>query len=190
MVGITIYTPIKQKFKTMKVSELKITEYQPYYATYISKVSNENTLIEGYKKGQTQVINFFKSIPENKLEYAYAAGKWCIKDVLQHIIDTERVFMYRCFRIARHDKTPLAGYNHDAYVVSSNGANKTLADLLEEYKAVRESFIALLKTLSSASLNHTGTADNHTISARAAAFIILGHEIHHVNIIKERYLNH
>ncbi len=174
----------------MKVADLKTTEYHSYYKTYINKIPNETTLIEGFKNGQTQIINFFKTIPQNKLEYAYAADKWSIKDVLQHIIDTERVFMYRCFRIARHDKTPLAGYNQDDYIASSNSSKKTLQELLEEYQAVRESFIVLLKSLNTASLSHTGIADNHELSSRAAAFIILGHEIHHVNIIKERYLNH
>lgn len=173
----------------MNVSDLTTSEYNAYYSTYITKIPNNTNLIEGFRSGQTQVTDFFKAIPNTKLEYAYAVGKWTIKEVYQHIIDTERVFMYRCFRIGRHDKTPLAGYNQDDYILPSNTNNKTLEDLQEEYQSVRQSSIVLLKSLSATNLKQTGMADNNTMSARAAAFIILGHEIHHINIIIDRYLN-
>ncbi|MEP3838538.1 MAG: DinB family protein [Algibacter sp.] len=172
----------------MKVTDLTSKEYNPFYETYISKVSGEISLIEGFMKGKIQVEDFFKSIPQDKLEYRYAEDKWSIKEVFQHIIDNERVFMYRCFRIARHDKTPLTGYEQNDYILPSGANKKTISSLIEEYQVVRQNFIVLLKSLSSQDLEVIGTASGSAMSARAAAFITIGHEIHHINIIKERYL--
>lgn len=172
----------------MKVSDLNALEYNPYYKSYIDKVLDKTTLVEGFKNGQNQVADFFKSIPKNKLEYRYALNKWSIKEVFQHIIDTERVFMYRCFRIARHDDTALVGYEQDDYIKPSKADKKSLNDLIEEYQVVRQNFIVLLKSLSSQDLKYIGNANGSPTSARAAAFIILGHEIHHMDVIKKRYL--
>ena len=172
----------------MKVSELSTLEFNPFYATYINKVSNETTLIEAFKKGQVQVVNFFKSIPEDRLEYRYQPGKWSIKEVFQHIIDNERVFMYRCFRMARLDKTPLAGYEQNDYIDPSHANNKSINDLIEEYQSVRHSFILLLKSLNDSDLKFIGNASGNAMSSRAAAFITIGHEIHHLEVLKERYL--
>lgn len=172
----------------MKVSDLKASEYDAYYKNYINKVSNETTLTEGFKHGETQVVSFFKSIPVDKLEYKYAADKWTIKEVFQHIIDTERIFMYRCFRIARRDEKALMGFEQDDYIAPSRANDKSLDDLLEEYQAVRLNFKVLFKSLKNEDLNFMGTASGSPLSARAAAFIILGHEIHHLDVIKELYL--
>lgn len=172
----------------MNVSDLSASEYNPYYETYISKVPEETTLMEGFKRGQIQIIDFFKSIPDDKLEYRYASDKWTIKEVFQHIIDTEQVFMYRCLRIARHDTSPLMGYEQDDYIAPSKANKKSLDDLIEAYQAVRQNFIVLLKSLRNEDLKCMGTASESPLSARAAAFIILGHEIHHMEVIKARYL--
>ncbi|MDG1729721.1 MAG: DinB family protein [Algibacter sp.] len=172
----------------MNVSDLTTSEYDTYYGNYISKVSNEMTLAEGFKQGEQRVLNFFKSIPNDKLEYRYAPDKWSIKDVFQHVIDTEQIFMYRCFRIARHDKNPLAGFEQDDYIAPSKANDKSLDHLIEEYQAVRQNFKVLLKSLKDEDLKCMGTASGSPLSSRAAAFIILGHEIHHMAVIKERYL--
>lgn len=172
----------------MNVSGLSTSEYNSYYWNYVSKVSNELTLVEGFKQGKIQVLNFFKSIPKDKLDFRYAPGKWSIKEVFQHMIDTEQVFMYRCLRIARHDKTPLMGYEQDDYIIPSKANEKSLDDLIEEYQAVRQNFIVLLKSLKDEDLKCMGTASESPMSSRAAAFIILGHEIHHVNVVREKYL--
>lgn len=172
----------------MKVTDLSASEYNSYYRAYTSKVSKDITLIDGFVEAENDVVDFFKSIPENKLEYRYASGKWSIKDVFQHIIDTERVFMYRCFRISRHDATPLAGYEQDDYVNPSNADEKSLNDLIEEYQVGRQSFIVLLKSLKDNDLKFIGHASGYPLSSRAAAFIILGHEIHHMEVIKSLYL--
>lgn len=189
MADIMIYIPIKQKFNYMNISELKASEYNAFYGTYISKVSKETTLIEGFLNGEILVVDFFKSIPEEKLEYRYNSDKWSVKEVFQHIIDTERVFMYRCFTVSRHDKTPLPGFEQDDYINPSNANKKSLDELIEEYQATRKSFILLLKSLSTQDLNFIGNVNGGPLSAKAAAFITLGHEIHHVSIIQDRYLD-
>ncbi|WP_142785622.1 DinB family protein [Changchengzhania lutea] len=172
----------------MKTKDLSFTEYNAYYSQYLNMLSGNLDLIGGYNQGLSQIIEFFKTIPEGKLTYSYAAGKWTIKEVFQHIIDTERVFMYRCFRIARRDITALAGFEQDDYIAPSKANKKSLEQLLEEYRTVRESSIVFLKSLSEVDLEYLGNANGTSLSARAAAFILLGHEKHHVEIIQNRYL--
>lgn len=172
----------------IKAKELQTHEYHNFYSTYISKVPDNLDLIDGYKTGGHAIVQFFKAIPEDKLEYSYAKGKWSVKDVFQHIIDNERVFTYRFFRIARQDKTPLAGYEQNNFAASVNTKRKSINDLIEEYQAVRQYSLVLLKSLTINSLNFLGTVSGGPMSARAAAFVTLGHEIHHVNVLKERYL--
>ncbi|WP_299549774.1 DinB family protein [Seonamhaeicola sp.] len=168
--------------------ELKTSEYNSFYSGYLSLVSDDVELISGYEADANMVLEFFSSIPEDKLDYKYAEGKWSIKEVFQHVIDTERVFQFRCFHIARQDKTPVPGFEQNDYIAPSNATNKSIEDLIEEFTAVRKSFIVLLKSLSSEDLLQVGNANGSDMSARAAAYIILGHSRHHINIINERYL--
>ncbi|WP_194767711.1 DinB family protein [Tamlana sp. I1] len=173
----------------MKVTELKSTEYHPYYKTYIVEAPTDFTLLEGFSKGKEAVLAFFKSIPNTKLDYAYQPGKWTIKEVFQHIIDNERVFIYRCLRLSRQDKTPLPGYHQDDYIAPSKASLKSIEALIEEYEAVRQNSIVFIKSLSDSDLKQIGTVSDHDMSARAAAFIILGHEKHHISVLKSRYLS-
>jgi len=172
----------------MTVQELKTTEYGTYYKTYLDMVPSNMDLIEAYYLGETNVLSFFKSLPADKLEYSYEEHKWTVKEIFQHIIDTERIFMYRCLRIARHDRTPLSGFEQNDYIEPSKANNKSLEALLEEYKIVRQNSIVLLKSLNDTDFKFTGNASGNNLSARAAAFIVLGHELWHIKIIKERYL--
>lgn len=172
----------------MTPKDLKHNEFNDYYKRYIDKLSNDLELIKGFTEGLANVMRFFQSIPKEKLEYRYAKDKWTIKQVFQHIVDTERIFMYRCFRIARHDETALAGFNQDDYILPSLANNKSIESLIQEYSIVRNNSIALLQSLTDEDLKFKGTASESIISARAAAFIILGHEIWHTDIVKERYL--
>lgn len=185
---IYIPTRLRFKYKKMTTKDLKPNEYSSFYRTYIDLIPKELTLIEGYRGGLKNVETFFSSIPEEKLNYVYAAEKWTVKEILQHIIDAERVFMYRCFRIARHDATPLSGFDENNYIVPSLAGNKSLDSLLEEYKAVRHSSIVLLQSLKDEDLAFIGNANGNNMSARAAAFSVLGHELWHIKIIRERYL--
>jgi len=172
----------------MTTSQLNPSEYHVFYKTYIDMLPNDMKLIDGYNKGYKLYEDFFKRIPSDKLYYKYAEGKWTIAEVLQHVIDTERIFMYRCFRIARHDDTPLAGFDQDVYISPSLANSKTLEDLIAEYKITRQNSIIILKSLSEDDLKFMGNTDGKAMSARAAAFAVLGHEIWHLKILKERYI--
>lgn len=172
----------------MVIQDILPEEYATFYSGYINKIPKNTTLIGGFETGFDTVSSFFREIPNDKLNYKYAPDTWTIKEVFQHIIDTERVFMYRCFRIARHDSTPLAGFEQNGFIQPSNACQKAIKQLLDEYHITRQSFIVLLKSLSDNDLKQMGNASGNDMSARAAAFIALGHELWHLDIIKERYL--
>lgn len=162
-------------------------EYNPYYEGYISKASHSN-IIEGLQMDKDVFIHFIETLPNDKWTYAYAEGKWTIAEVLQHIIDTERIFSYRAFCFARNDKTPLAGFEQDEYVPSSGANNYTKAEMLSDFLAVRHSTISLFSTFNDKMLQRIGIASGSPMSARAAGYILSGHQNHHVGIIEERYL--
>ncbi|WP_347173773.1 DinB family protein [Polaribacter uvawellassae] len=172
----------------MTKADLKPNEYNPYYETYISQVSDETTLIDGLEKDKKMVVDFFSSLSKDKLEYRYQPEKWTIKELFQHIIDTERIFMYRLLRIARKDNTPLSGYEQDDYVVPSEANKKSMTNLLDEFITTRLYSLNLVSSISDENLKHLGTASDSPVSARACGFILLGHTVWHINIIKERYL--
>ncbi|MEM9847368.1 MAG: DinB family protein [Bacteroidota bacterium] len=172
----------------MQVQAISSEECQSYYKRYLDKLSPDTTLIGGFESGKAKVIQFFEAIPDEKLHYRYADGKWSIKEVLQHLIDTERVFSYRAFRIGRRDTTALVSFDHNAYVPLSGADEKSRAALLNEFEATRNASIALLKSLSAEDLMSIGTTSGYSVSARAVAFMIIGHDIWHMNIIEERYL--
>lgn len=168
--------------------DLQPTEYNEYYARYIDKVLNTTELKKGFVEDKKMVIDFFSSIPKNKLNYRYQPEKWTIKELLQHIIDTERIFMYRFLRISRKDTAKLTGYDQDIYIEPSGANKKTLEELIHEFTVTRLYSINLINSISDENLLNLGTASDSIISVRACAFILLGHSIWHIEIIKERYL--
>jgi len=169
------------------LSQLKEEEYNPYYGIYIAKAELVN-IPEGLQKGREEFIAFVQSIPEEKLTYAYADEKWTIAEVLQHIIDTERIFSYRALCFARNDNTPLAGFDQDEYVPNSNANTYSKEDLIADFEAVRNSSITLFKSFTKEMLQRIGEASNSPMSTRAAGYILAGHQKHHLDVIKERYL--
>jgi len=171
----------------MTTKDLRADEYNPYYETYLKK-TNDLSLIEGLRSNHDKILSFLKSIPQEKLEYRYTEGKWTIKEMILHVIDTERIFTCRALRIAREDQTSLPGFDQDAYVLPSKANERSLQNLLEEYKAVRQATIALFDSFDDKMLIQTGTASNSAISVRALGFILIGHENHHCEVIRERYL--
>nr|WP_321235395.1 DinB family protein [uncultured Psychroserpens sp.] len=171
----------------MTKEDLSKSEYNPYYETYIEK-AGALALYEGLKTNGDLTIAFLESIPEDKLEYRYEAGKWTVKEIIQHLIDTERVFMYRALCIARQDKTLFPGYDQDAYAASCEANQRSMYSLMNEYKAVRLASIILFESFTKEMLTQIGIASNSNLSPRAVAFIIIGHENHHCDVIKERYL--
>ncbi|WP_299128721.1 DinB family protein [uncultured Winogradskyella sp.] len=172
----------------MKISnKIHKEEYNPYYKTYINKATDLD-LIKGLKSNLESHTDFYSNIALEKHNYAYAEGKWTIKQILLHIIDTERIFAYRALRIARRDVTPLAGFEQDDYMLNSNIKERTLKSLIAEYRAVRHSTIALFESFTQADLLFIGQASGSPISVRAIGYIIMGHENHHNTVISERYL--
>lgn len=170
----------------MTNADLNPKEFNAYYSTYINKTDGL-LLREGLKSSGEKTIAFLKTIPLDKLEYRYAEGKWTIKEIIQHLMDAERIFAYRALRIARKDKTPLPGFEQDDYVIPSQANKRSIEDLLNEFKAIKLATVTLFDSFSDEMLLSLGTASNSPISVRAIGFIIMGHEIHHCNVIKERY---
>lgn len=168
--------------------ELNEGEFAPYYASYIEKANTNVSIIDRLIQQSIFVHDFFKSIPSNKLNYRYAENKWTIKDIILHLIDAERVFSYRALRIARNDKTALPGFEENDYVNEANASDRSLPSLLEEYKMVRNATICLFKSFNEEQMLRIGTASNCSVSVRAIGIIIQGHEKHHIEIVKERYL--
>lgn len=161
--------------------------YPPYFANYINLVDADN-ICEAIEKYSTGFTSFFQSIPTEKVDYRYAEGKWSIKQLLQHIIDTERIFAYRALRISRHDKTPLPGFDEGPYAAASNADARSWQSLLQEFEAVRRSTDLLLESFTHDHLQQSGTTNDHPNTTLAISFMIFGHILHHINILKERYL--
>jgi uncharacterized damage-inducible protein DinB len=171
----------------MKTSDLSSDEYAAYYAKYIKQVGDAHLLVALAESSQA-LNTLFDTISEDKMDYKYAVGKWTIKELLLHIIDTERVFAYRAMRFAREDKTDLPGFEQDDYVKPSKANNRSKASLLNEYNAQRVATMALFSSFNDPMLKAMGTANSNGMSVRAIGFIIAGHETHHCNIVRERYL--
>ncbi|MFD2823609.1 DinB family protein [Lacinutrix iliipiscaria] len=171
----------------MKASDLLVKEYIPYYMTYISKVGDLD-LIEGLQSSFKTTASFFEVLPDDKFEYAYADKKWTVKEIIQHLIDAERVFAYRALRFARGDKNSLPGYDENAYAPLSLANNRTKEALLDDYSSLRQSTINLFQSFTDHMLMQIGSASGGEMSVRAIGFVIIGHEIHHCEVIKERYL--
>lgn len=171
----------------MRTSELVEGDFNPYYKPYIGTLG-EVDLMEMLRKQLVNFPQFIASIPEGKWHSTYAEGKWTIAEALVHILDAERVFQYRALRFARKDQTPLPGFDQDAYVPVS-GANSTTKDsMIEEYRIIRGSTIALFSGFDEEVLRRRGTASNSEVTVGALGFIICGHQRHHKLVIKERYL--
>jgi uncharacterized damage-inducible protein DinB len=163
------------------------TEYNPYYGQYIQYLQGENVL-NSLETVLASVNDLMASLKEEKLKSAYAEGKWTIKEVLQHIMDTERIFCNRALRFARNDKTELPGYEQDDYVPYSGANERNSMEMLREYNAIRQATITMLQGFSDEMLARIGVASGSNMSVRAIAHVLAGHERHHMNVIKERYL--
>jgi uncharacterized damage-inducible protein DinB len=164
------------------------TDYAAYYNTYISKVQGDN-VSEIISRYSDSLLRFYTSLPEAKADFAYAPGKWTVKELLLHIIDAERIFSYRALRFARKDQTPLPGFDENSYAPASNATQRSLQSLKDEFAAVRKATDILLGTFTEEQLSQKGTASDQPITVNSIAFIIFGHMIHHQQVLEERYLN-
>ncbi|QQX76104.1 MULTISPECIES: DinB family protein [Aequorivita] len=171
----------------MRGSEIDASEYNSYYQGYVDFVNNLR-LLDAFERGLENTQAFFASLPQAKLHYRYAENKWTPKDILQHIIDTERVFAYRALYFSRANNANLKGFDENEFAQNTVANTRSIDDLLQEYTAVRNASICLFRSFDKERLKLIGTANNSIMSVAAAGFIICGHEIHHQIIIKERYL--
>jgi len=159
----------------------------PFYHNYINQVP-EGSLQQALQKHELEVIPFLESIPADKWSHRYAEGKWTIKELVQHLIDAERIFNYRALCFARRDETPLPGFDEDFYVIHSDANRRSNEEFLKELQVVQQSTIHLFNSFTEEQLEATGIANNNPIYVKAIGYIIVGHTRHHLNIIKERYL--
>ena len=160
----------------------------PYFAEYLNFEAEEN-LFEVLKNQTTEICHIFENLAKGQAEFAYAADKWSLKGLLGHMIDTERIVSYRVLAISRGEKTPLPGFDENEYQAASEYETQDAADILLQYKATRTATIALLNSFSSKHWNQMGEANGKKTSARAWAWMIAGHEKHHLTIMKDRYLS-
>jgi len=164
-----------------------MTDFQKYIQRYLDLIPSENWLEELKKSGE-KTVSLFSFLTEEQSKFAYAEGKWTLKEVLLHLSDTERVFQYRILAIARGEQKDLPGFDEELYAQNSFANERTLESLLEEYQLVRKSSQILLDTFNTSVLNNIGTANGNQISAETIGKLIVGHNLHHLNVIEERYL--
>ena len=161
--------------------------YAAFFQRYIDQVP-ENDLTAAFKNQTAGIASFLNSITEEQSMHAYAAGKWTIKEMLQHIIDTERIFVYRALCFARGEKNSLPGFEENDYAANSHANNRTWKSLTEEFIATRQSTERMFESFTEDALNAAGISNNNPMSTASAGFIIVGHYYHHKKVLLERYL--
>ena len=158
-----------------------------YYHKYINQ-AKEDDLMTALRSNTSSFLSLLKMIPPDKQDHRYAEGKWTIKEVLQHIIDIERVFTYRALRFARKDKTPLPGFDEKVFAASANADKRNWDDLVDEFTSLRKATELMFGSFDDGQLEATGTASNVSMYVLGIGYIIVGHCEHHLAIMKERYL--
>jgi uncharacterized damage-inducible protein DinB len=163
-------------------------EHSAYYAKYIARVPDGN-LVEQLREQIVDTSALLRGVPADRADFAYAPGKWSIKQVVGHLIDVERVMTHRALRFARNDTTELPGFDENLWVENANFAARTIGDLVEEFEVVRSSTIQFARHLSAEEQARRGKANGQEVSVRALMYIIAGHERHHAALLRERYLS-
>jgi len=171
---------------TAAVTRPDASEYAPYYGTYVGTVP-EGDLLQILEDQHRDTQALLGGLSEAQALHRYAPGKWSVKEVVGHLTDAERVFSYRALRFARGDAKPLQGFDENAWVPPGKFDARPLADLAAEFAVVRRATVALFRSLDAAALERRGVASDNLVSVRALAYIIAGHERHHVDILHERY---
>ncbi len=171
-----------------RIEKPKAGEYPPYASVYIELLPDDGLVLRHMRENLKRTTAFILSLPEEKLAFRYAPGKWTVKEILAHVSDDERIYAYRALRFARGDGRELPGFEQDAYALHSGANGRTVESLLEEFAAVRRATIALFDGFDEEMLKRSGVADGNRATARALAYHIAGHELRHMGVIKERYL--
>ena len=161
-------------------------EFSPFYKDYINLIDTENVVQKLIQQGQTTYTLIQKLTPK-EASYRYADDKWSVQEIIGHLVDTERIMAYRALCISRGDKTPLPGYNHEAYVKQADFESRSLQSLSTEYDALRNANISMFNSFTNEQIKRKGTANDATLSVRALAYIIAGHEKHHLQILEDKY---
>jgi hypothetical protein len=162
-------------------------EYAPYAITYIGLLPDDGQVLKHLRDNLEATRAFVRGFPEEKLSTPHRPGEWTIKDVLVHVSDTERVFAYRALRFARQDSTPLSSFDQDVYVPAASANTRKIDAIMEEYAAVRMATMALFESFEEDVYARTGIASDNRVSVRALAYMIAGHERHHVDSIRQNY---
>jgi len=171
-----------------RISKPPDEEFQANEPIYAKEIPDDGLLTEHLVTNLEATKKFILSIPADKLLYRYADGKWTIKEIIMHLIEMERIYSYRMLRFARDDHAILPGFDASKYILMSNANERDISDLVNELEAVRYSTIALLNGLTGEALLRKGIMNGHPVSVRALAYHIAGHELHHVDVIRKRYL--
>jgi uncharacterized damage-inducible protein DinB len=171
---------------TLVIDRPQAGEYAPYYERYISLIV-ENDILATLDRQRREMVLLLSGLNEEQGNFRYAPEKWSAKQVLGHVCDTERIFAYRALRIARGDVTPMEGFEQDDYVKNGPFARHVIAEVIEDYIAVRRATISLLRSLEEAAWSRRGIANKNEVTVRAIAYTIAGHEVHHRRILEEKY---
>jgi len=169
----------------MTIARPAENEFAPFYAGYIAKVADSGPLT--MLANQIAAFENLRALPDETGNYRYADGKWSVKELLGHLADAERVFAYRLLRIARADKTPLAGFDENAWAEVAPHGNRELSEVVDDLIAVRRATITLVGSLDETAAGNVGVANNNPVSGRAICWIVAGHAEHHLGILAERY---
>ena len=172
---------------TSTINRPQETEYAPYYGKYVSLVHGDDILTV-LSDGLNETLALVGGVPESQSGFRYAEGKWSIRELVGHMIDSERIFAYRALRFARDDKTPLPGFEQDDYIRNASFDACSLGDLAAEFESVRRSTLFLFRHLDAEAWMRVGVASESEVSVRALAYIIAGHELHHAGVLRDRYL--
>ena len=163
------------------------SEHAPYYGRYVGLVPSGDIVATLERQGE-ETSRLLKGLSAEKADFRYAPAKWSIKEVIGHLTDAERIFSYRALRFARGDDTPLAGFNENDYAPAGGFGARSLEDLVADFRAVRASTVALFRGLPASAMTRGGEASGARVTVRALAWITAGHELHHLTILRDRYL--
>ena len=169
------------------ISKPKNINTESYYESYIGKVP-ESDLANAFINSEKATVSLFNSVPQGKEDFAYAEGKWTVKQLFQHLIDCERILCYRALTMARNDQTNLAGFDENLYVDNDYSSERSLAEISDEFSLVRKGTIALFESFNTEALDFEGLANDVKMTPRIIGWFLVGHNIHHINVLKERYL--
>ena len=165
-----------------------MTEFQKYIQRYLDLIPSQNWM-EEMAKSEAETLQIYSKLNDETALYKYEEGKWTLKEMLLHIIDTERIFQYRALSFARNETQDLLGFDENLFAENSLANERTLKSLIDEYKANRQSSIILFENFSEKVLAKTGTSSGNRISVKQLGYLIIGHNLHHLNVIRERYQN-